>query len=275
MEVNNRTPEALARLPREELRRILTAELHKNTEQINDDFVRLLLAELQNRGSDPNYIDDDAVEATCEKFQQDTAPKQKPRRHWYQSWMLKVASVILVLGILFFALPAAAEAGEVKDVLGWWSDSMFKLITPGKQMRTQPYVFETDHPGLQELYDTVTELGITQQIVPQELSKEFELTEIKKFEFTGETSIFAHLIDNDKEILFTVIIHNSQAMLQHEKTPEDVPVWELAGVEHYVISNTDELIITWVMDNIECTVTTDCPEEDVYDFIKSIYASEG
>jgi len=269
------TPESLARLPREELRRILTTELHKNTEQINDDFVRLLLAELRARGCDPDYTDDDAVEAACEKFRQDTVPVPKPRKLWYQSWILKVASVILVLGILFFALPAAAKAGNIKDVLGWWSDSVFRVFTPGEKPVTRSIVFQTDHPGLQEIYDTVTELGITQQIVPQELSEEFELTELKVVQMLDDTFIHTRLTDHHSVILINVIIHNKQATLQHEKTAENISVWDLSGVEHYVISNSAEQIITWVAGNIECTVITDCPEEDVYDFIKSIYASEG
>ena len=275
MEETKYTPEALARLPRQELRRILTVELHKTTEQIDGDFVRLLLAELNGRGSDPDYIDDDAVEAACGKFRQNTIPMQKPRKHWYQSWMLKVASVALVLGILFFALPAAAEAGRVKDVLGWWSDSVFRVFAPGEKPVTRSIVYQTDHPGLQEIYDTVTELGITQQIVPQELSEEFELIELKVVQMLDDTSIHAWLTDQHNDILFNVILHSEQATLQHEKTAENVSVWDLSGVEHYVISNSAERIVTWVAGNIECTVTSDCLEEEVYNFIKSIYTLEG
>ena len=275
MEETKYTPEALARLPRQELRRMLTEELRKDTQHIDDAFVRLLLAELQNRGSDPNYIDDDAVEATCEQFRQNTVPMQKPQRKWYQSWILKVASVILVLGILFVVLPAAAEAGSVKDVLGWWSDSVFQFISPGEKPVTRSIVFQTDHPGLQEIYDTVTELGITQQIVPQELSEEYELTELKAVQMFDDTFIHACLTDQHNNILFNVIVHSNQATLQCEKTAENISVWDLSGVEHYVISNTEDTTVTWVTNNIECTIAADCPEEDVYDFIKSIYTSEG
>lgn len=275
MEETKYTLEALARLPREELRWLLAEELHKDTEQIDDALVRLLLAESKYRGPDPNFIDDVAVEVACEKFWTDIEQTPKPQNYWYQSWMLKVASVVLVLGILFFALPTAAQAGNVQDLLGWWSDSVFRLFTSGKQIRTQTAAYETDHPGLQQIYDTVTELGITEQIVPRKLSKEIELTELKTVQMLGDTTLHARLSSKKNELLFSVIVHSEQAMLQHEKTAENVSVWDLVGIEHYVISNTEELIITWVIDKIECTVITDCPEEDVYDFIKSIYTLEG
>ena len=275
MEETKYTPEALARLPRQELRRMLTVELRKDTQHIDDSFVRLLLAELRSRGSDPDYIDDDAVETACEKFRQGMVTMQKSRRHWYQSWMLKVASLVLVLGILFFALPAAAEAGNVKDVLGWWSDSVFQFITPGEKPLVQEYVYETEHPGLQQIYDTVAELGITEQIVPRQLSKEYELVDLKVAQMLEDTTIHACLLGAGKKILFTVNIHGDSAPLLHENAKKTVPVWELSGIDHYVISNTNERIVAWVIDNIECTVITDCSEEDVYEFVKSIYTSEG
>lgn len=275
MEENKYTPDVLARLPREELRRMLTEELHKDTEHIDDSFVRLLLTELQARGSDPAFSDDDAVATACEKFRADTEQSPKYKKRWYQSWMLKAASVVLVLGILFFTLPSAAQAGNVQDMLSWWSNSMFQFFVPGQQVRTQPYVYKTDHPGLQEIYDTITALGIAEQIVPRKLSKAFELTELKVLEFLGDTTIHAHLANPKYEMLFSVIVHSNQTMIQHEKTAENISVWDLAGIEHYLISNAEEITVTWVVENIECTVITDCPEEDVYDFIKSIYTLEG
>ena len=161
MEVSEYTQEALTRLPREELRRMLAEELHKDRALIDDTFVRSLLKELQARGADPAFVDDDAVIAACEKFQVATQTKQTSLKRWYQSWMLKAASVLLILGIMFFSLPAAAEAKNVPEVLTWWSDSLFQLFSPGRKPNSEEYVFKTDHPGLQQIYDAVTEAGIT------------------------------------------------------------------------------------------------------------------
>lgn len=268
------TEYAFAGMPRQELRSMLAAELAKDI-AADGDLVRALLAELQRRGNDPAYAEDGAVEAACEKFRQDTEAARKPRKWRYTGLLLKVASILLVLSLLFFGLPAATQAGKVQDVLGWWSDSIFRLFTPGKEVRTQEAPFQTDHPGLQEIYDTVTELGITERIVPQELDKDFELIELKTVEMYEDTTVHCRLANNHNKITFTIIIHDETAMLQYEKTAENVSVWELEGAEYYVISNTEDLTVTWFADNTECTVITDCPEEDVYDFIKSIYTSEG
>ena len=274
MEENKYTPDALARLPREELRRMLTQELHKDTKQIDDAFVRLLLAELQARGSDPAFTDDDAVAAACEKFQTATEAKQSSQKRWYQSWMLKVASVVLVLGVLFFSLPAAAEAKNVPEILTWWSDSLFQVFRPGNKPNIEEYVYQTDHPGLQEIHDAVTEAEITVPIVPSKLSGEFELFELEVKQFQGDIFIHSRLASDHNEILFTTITYSEQTMLQHEKKAENITVWNIADIDHYVISNNNTWIITWITENIECTITTDCLEEDVYRLIYSIYTSE-
>lgn len=274
MERNEYTQDVLSDLPRAELRRILVEELQKDTECVDDTLVHMLLVELRGRGSNPAFVDDDAVEAACKKFRQDMETVRTPRKRWYQRRLVKAASFVLVLGILFFALPSVTKAGKVQNVLGWWSDSVFQFIRPGQKPNIEEYVFKTDHPGLQEIYNTVTGLGITQPIVPRKLSKTYELTELKTDQIFENKFVCARLASEDHVILFSVVLQSGQISLQHEKTTENVSVWDLSSIEHYVISNTKELIVTWVVDNIECTVTTDCPKEDVYRLIKSIYTSE-
>ena len=273
MEGNEYTRESLARLPREELRRLLTEELRKDTQQIDDVLVRNLLAELQTRGADPSFVDDDAVAAACEKFRIDTEAECAPQKRWYQYWLLKVAAVVLVLGVLFFSLPAA-EARSVPEVLSWWSDSLFQVFRPGSKPNTEEYVFKTDHPGLQKIYDAVTEVGITTPIVPSKVPSEFELLELEVTQFQNDSFLYSRLASSRNEIQFTAVTHHDQTMFQHEKMSSSIAVWNISGIDHYVMSNTDTWIITWVTDSVECTVTTDCPEEDVYKLICSIYTSE-
>lgn len=268
------TQETLSRLPREELRRMLTAELHKDASDADDAFVRLLLTELQARGSDPVFTDDDAVVSACEKFQADVEKAQKPRKRWYHSWMVTAASVVLVLGILFFALPSVAQAGNIKAVLGWWSDSVFQFITPGEKPLVQEYVFETDHPGLQQLYETITELGITEPIVPSWIPAGFALTELKVQQIAEVYEIYAKFTSEEQHILIIMIPNLGKVAFQHEKDENLVNIWDLAGREHYVMSNINEQVVTWMANGIECTITTDCTKEDVYKIIKSIYTSE-
>ena len=197
MDESKYAQEALTGLPREKLRRMLGEDLRKEL-SADDALVRRLLAELQRRGSDPAFTDDASVEAACEKFRLGV---EAPKKRWYQRPVLKVAPVVLALGILFFALPGVAEADPVPDVLGWWSDSVFQFIRPGKQPNVQEYVFTTDHPGLQQIYDTGTELGIHEQIIPRKLSLEYQLSDLKTIQLSDSTSTYSQLASKANKIL--------------------------------------------------------------------------
>jgi NTP pyrophosphatase (non-canonical NTP hydrolase) len=139
---------------------------------------------------------------------------------WHKSWLLKVASVVLVLGVLFFALPTATNAKNIPEVLTWWSDSLIQFFRPGQKPNIEEFEYKTDHPGLQKIYDAITEAGITEQIVPSSLSDEFKLSELKITQLQGDISVHTRLRSDSNEILFTAIAHSEQAMLQHEKMQE-------------------------------------------------------
>ena len=275
MEDNKYTQEALSCLPREELRRMLKEELNKGSSQADDSFVRLLLAELQSRGDDPKLTSDEAVETACEKFRLATEQAKVPQNRRQRSWMVAVASVVLLLGVLFFTLPGTAQAGDIRGMLSWWSDSTFRFLNPGKQIGPQAYVYETDRPGLQQVYDAVTEMGITEPIVPRWVPQGTELYSLDVYQLSLDSSLLACLKSEDGNIMFSVIVRNEQASVQYEKDKETVKIWDMSGTEHYVLSNNVNLAVTWVRNNIECSLTTDYPEEDVYRMIKSIYISEG
>ena len=268
------TPDVFARLPREELRYMLAEELKKDTATIDDTFVRQLMNELISRGADPAFVDDDAVEAACEKFRADTKASSKPRMRWFQSWAVAAASLLLVLGGLFFGLPAAVQAEPVPDVLSWWSESVFQFFTPGKQPHIQEFVYSTDHTGLQEIYDTVTELGITTPVVPRWIPEDFVLAELKIDPMAEDTNMNIVLLDNDKWILLNIITHTDEVHFDFEKDTAGVKSFELAGVEHYLLSNNEKLTVTWISMNTACSLATNCPEEDVYRIVKSIYTPE-
>lgn len=268
------TRQTLGGLSRDTLRRMLSQQLQKAPPQIDDALVRMLLRELESRGDDPDYYDDEAIEAACEAFRQATQ-SAKPQKRWRQSWLVKAASVLLVLGILFLGLPATAQADDFRGIISWWSDSVFQLLTPGKQPLTQPYVYETDHPGLQQIYDAVTELGVTEPIVPMWVPKEFVLVELKVYPFLEGSVISAQMETTNQHLLISYVINKENTIFQHEKDLSDLQIWDLAGLEHYMVSNNNEHIITWYTNRIEGAVTTDCTEEDVYRIIKSIYTLEG
>jgi len=266
------TPEALAALGADELAQILREQLQKSACEMDDDLVRQLLRELETRGKDPTLTDDMAVERACEKYRQNTTKSKRPR---YRSWLITAASVAVVLGILLFTLPGTAEAENIKGVLARWTDNVFQFFSPGgPAYAAEEYVFETDNPGLQEIYDEVVAMGITHPVVPMWIPEGFKLSELKKHQMVGDTSVFASFM-KDQSYFFIALTEKSKSVsFQHEKNSIDIEVIEIAGTEHYIIQNNGEYIIAWVVDNIECSIITDCQEDEIHKFLYSIYIPE-
>lgn len=276
MEENNtiHTSESLSRLSREELRQQLAAQLQKDASEINVTLVALLRKELESRDTDPAFSDDTAVEVACEKFRRDTETAQKTKKHRCRNRWIAAASVVLVMGLLFFTLPATAQARDIQGVLTWWSDSVFQLFVPGKTPNLHAQAHEFDHPGLQQLHNVVTEWGVTDPIVPSWIPDGFELVELETSQMQENSSLYARFVYEEKEILFLITFCANETTLQHEKDTEPINSWNFSGTEHYVLSNINEHVVTWVTNGVECVITTGCEEEDVYRMIKSIYTSE-
>lgn len=278
MEENNtiHTSESLSRLSREELRQQLAAQLQKNASEINVTLVALLRKELKSRDPDPAFSDDTAVEVACEKFRRNTETAQKTKKHRYRNRWIAAASVVLVMGLLFFTLPATAQARDIQGVLTWWTEGMFQFFDPGNQPNAHAQASKNDHSGLQLINDTLTELGITDPVVPSWVPEGFALIELKTNKVNGDDSVVACLVNGDRSVFISIVRHDTDATaFQHEKNENGIiDIWDLSGNEHYIISNMEQFIVTWVTNGIECTITSDCTEEEVYSIVKSIYTSE-
>ena len=269
MEPNNAY--RLAELESRQLRELLQTEVKKPLAEIDPDLVLALRRELNGRK--PELADDEAVEEACDKFRREMAAK--PRRRWFQSSFLKVASILLVLSIMLAAVPRVAEAQSLKDVLTRWTDRMFQFFDPGEQeFAAEDYEFRTDNPDLQKIYDAVTELGVTQPVVPMWIPSGYILKDLVVFDFEEDTSVFACLTNEDNCILITITVITGETSFQHEKNLQNVKVLELSGIEHYIISNVNEKIVTWMTNGIECSIVADCQEEDLNRLLESIYIPE-
>lgn len=272
---NTYSSEELAVLDADELAQLLQTQLQKPASELNDDLVRLLLRELEARGKDPALADDTAVEMACEQFRRDTLKNANKKQKWYRSWLITAASVAVVLGILLFTLPGTAVAENVGGVLARWTDNVFQFLIPGQPAyEAEEYVFETDNPGLQQIYDEVVAMGITDPVVPMWVPEGVALEKLETFQFEKDISLAATINNENQFVIITLVINSDIVPFQHEKILENITIVEAGGIEHYVIPNKDNYSITWISNNIECSVVTNCREEEMHKIIQSIYFPE-
>ena len=263
--------------PGDELRRLSTGQLDEllrkelRKDPVNGATVRLILEILEQREEGQSRPAGSAALAAWEKYRADRDTPVKPGRNRF----LRVAAVIVVILTLFLLVPQKADARGLFNRIARWTDSVFELFSPGDtRVRPSEYVFETDHPGLQQVHDTLAELGITEPVVPMWLPEGYELTECEVIKTPPNTHLIATFLNADTSVVLKVSIYLTNAPSIYYKDDTSHSTYEFNGITHSIIRNQDRWVIVWTRDNLECSIFVDCREEDLYRLLRSIYKME-
>ena len=249
---------------------MLRAELER--EQPDGNAVRMLLSVLEERETDAEPETGPEVDAAWQKYIARTscAPSRRVRKP-----LMKAASVGVVLAVLLTAMPQRAEAGNIWDRLIRWTSSVYELFSPDES-RTGPdeYVFRTDNPGLQQVYDTLVAQGVTEPVVPMWIPEGYELVECKTEWMDKTIKIRSSFSDGESYFNFFVIIYEKNISKRFYKDNENTEIYEHNGETYNLIKNEDKWVVIWTKDNLECSIAVNCQEEVIYDILRSIYAME-
>ena len=257
------------KLPTEELDQILQAELEK--EQPDEKVVLPMLRILEEREKDYPVEKSPEVLAMLEKLnKRNTSSKQSKNK---RRWIGGIAALAAVACIVVMALPRTVGAESLFDVLFRWTKSIFEFADP-EQTESYPEEdnsFKTDHPGLQQLYDKVTEHGVTDPVVPMWIPEDLELVNLKVAPMRdGGYKVIAVFKGNERAISFSYRI-SSDVTMKVEKEDTAVEVYDYADVSHFVLENDGNLSVTWTIDGVEGLMNTNIAKEEIYTIIKSIY----
>lgn len=260
-------------LPTQQLEDMLHKELNKL--QPDGELVRKLLSELESR-SEPIDLDQPAVQKAAQRFQQncaaDEARQQMQRVHKYRKWILSTVAAAIALCVLLLVVPGTANAESAWERLARWTDTVFEFFSPGDVQ--EEYVYTTDHPGLQQVYDEVADLGVTRPVVPMWIPEEYELTYLDIVPQRKKIQVRAKFSYATSEIMFVFEVYNQDSTRKHLKDDQRVGIYENDGIIHYILSNDSTTTVTWIIENIECSIYVDVQEDVLYKILDSIYEME-
>lgn len=259
-------------MPTPELDEQLQQELLK--EEPNEEVVLGILRVLQEREKEYPIQVTNQVQDAWDRFREKTDRPKKPNRK--RMWFARAAAAAAVIGIVILAMPRTVGAESLWDVLVRWTESVFEFFSP-EQDATDPTVahtFQTEHPGLQQVYDKVTELGATEPVVPMWLPEGFELTEMKTVQMLDGNKVYAFLYAGDRRITLSYRVSADIIASEYQKEETGVEAYDFLNVSHFIMDNSENLLITWTVDGVECSVNTDIEREEVYKLIDSIYRTE-
>lgn len=251
-----------------ELSRMLRAELEKQNP--DDDLVVLIMHILEDREpEDPRQLGPKENRA-WQRFQKRV--RARGRRRTGPTRLANAAALVLILGLLFTAIPQVAEADSWWQRFAHWTDNFFGFTREGDSpVNLEEYEFHTDNPGLQQLYDAVVEMGVTFPVVPQWLPEGYELVEFSPMDAPYKRIVYARFVGENNEISFQIIVLNADRKIQYFKDQSSIIQFERSGIEHNIIKNLEKWTVSWAKDNVECMFTADCREEILYEIIESIY----
>ena len=256
-------------LPTEELDKLLQAELEK--EHPNEEVVLPILHELEDREKDIPVEKTPEVLEILEKISKHkTSSKQSIHK---RRWITGVAAAAAAVCIVVISVFPTARAESLLDVLFRWTSSVFEFIDPDKSYPHADGDFATYNPGLQQLYDKVTELGVTELVVPMWLPEDLVLSELRDSPIPGGIKVFAKFENGSDAILITYRI-SADISPKVEKEETGIEVFEAGEASHFIVDNDENLSVTWTVDGVECVINANISKEDIYTIIKSIYRSE-
>ena len=258
-------------LPSEQLEAMLHQELDKPVP--DDDTVLLLLHILEAREPDAP-VSLTPREALAWRTYQEHIRKRSSHSRAAARWLSLAASLILVFGMLFAMIPQQAEADTFWEMLSRWKASVLQIRNPHKEHIAEDYIFQTDHPGLQQVYDAVVELGIEEPVVPMWIPEEYELAELKKGNTPRARDVYARFILGEKYLTYNAEVSADTIFHEYYKDDAYTEVYEIEGMTYSITRNNDWWIVVWSKENTECSIALDCQEETLRRILDSIYTME-
>ena len=262
----------IEQMPTEQLDEMLRYELEKVP--VDEVAVRLIMDVLEERDQDNPVEINDKIQAAWEKYQAYTPVKER-KRISLRSWPMRAVAAVVVIALLAFTvMPQSAEADNFWERFARWTESIFEFFAPGDDSVDEEYVFTTDNPGLQQVYDTVTALGVTDPVVPMWLPDGYEMIECKVVEAPTKSFIYAHFSNGTNKATLDIAIRSAESPRQYIKDAENTKECEFGGIVHNVLHNEEWWTAAWARDRLECAIYIDCQEETLYKILKSIYTME-
>ena len=265
----------LEQLSTEQLDEMLSKELHKD--QIDDHSVRLIMRILSEREENHHVEMTPEIEQAWKKYQRDVATIERDgtRKSMARGWVLRVASLAAVLCLIVLIFPQQVGAETFWERLSRWTESIVEFFSPNdNEGRIEDYEFKTDNPGLQQVYDAVVEMGITDPVVPMWLPDGYELVEIETSETPRKKGVNAVFERGNIQATYFANVHSDYMAHVYYKDDAEYIEYEQNGFVFCAAKNNERWIAIWIKDNIECFLTIDCQEEILQDILRSIYVTE-
>lgn len=194
---------------------------------------------------------------------------KKPQKQNRSSVWKRLAVAAVVCLLVLASVPNVFGSESIFTMIGQWTKEIFSF----GEIKEKEFVYQTDHPGLQELYDTVAELELSKNVVPTWIPEEAVLDQLYTNATPSGTMVYAGFTENGNYIGFDLFVFNELSDTEYQKGKENAALYERNGIKHYVMENDERWTAAWIVGNAECAISAN-NKEVVYKILESIYDLE-
>ena len=117
-----------------------------------------------------------------------------------------------------------------------------------------PYVKQIPEE-LTELNDLMLNHGLSKALIPGYIPEGYKIGNLEYDNLGDADTIFCQLSNGANDIMLIYSIHSGDsASFQHEKDALSPEKYESGGTTYYIMSNMDDYFVSWLTDNVECTI---------------------
>ena len=278
------TPHHLEEWSDEQLRQLLLAQME--AEEVDVELVRSITAILASREEEKGHEID--AHSAYETFQQEyagtsalfpdasasaeTAVKgNSVPRHYRPHRFIKAAIVAAVIMALFLGTTIVANASglDLWGIITRWTKDVFGIRGESSYSSSfhqdEEYVFY-------HLRTALADHGVHQPVIPSYLPEGYTFQETSIGSTFEGTFIRCVMSNGDNEIILRYIISNTEQPTRYYTKDDVVPEkYCFNNIEHHIMTNEQEYIISWTNENIVCDISGVLNYDDVILMIDSIY----
>ena len=195
----------------------------------------------------------------------------RPRRKRRMSRAICITAVLIMI-LLTGTLIANAFGFNLWDIIAKWTKNTF---TFSGSMPQETLLLDVPDSNNGDNFETIQQAldhyGVTEKLSPTWFPDDYLLEDIKVTETPAKIIFTAIYIRADEEILITIETLLSPFTRTYEKDSKDVIIFEINGVEHFIMTNLDIVNVVWKHKNYECSIIGNLSLEEAEKMINSIY----
>lgn len=118
------------------------------------------------------------------------------------------------------------------------------------------------------------EHGLSDDLIPGYIPDGYKILDLQYTDLADVDSIFCQLSNGSNDILFIYRIYSGDSTsFQLEKDALSPEKYESGGTTYYIMSNMDDYFVTWLSENIECTISGISTHDEALKMITSLNQS--